>query len=1024
MRVAIILVSCLCLACASASARGKKRHSVAVANLKCEYRINPLGIDVFPPRLSWQLRSALRGQKPTAYQVLVASSPDQLEEGKADLWDSGKVVSDQSIHVDYAGRPLRSRTRCFWKVCVWDRNGEGSDWSDPAMWTMGLLKPEDWRAKWISTEVTPPLLLSAGTLKILKAKYIALDGKASVDVTGHVAGLVKDGRLYFQVRPELLGGDPARGHVKELRVEFEIDGERREASALDFDTISLPEPPYPVPGSRDAPHVRQTFTLDAAPESALAYVNVRGYCELYVNGQKAGDDVLSPAVTGLEKHLLYKTYDISALLKPGSNCVGLWQGHGWCQSQGWKNTKPLIRAQLEIAVGGKKVVIGTDRTWTCASSGYSRLGDWKWNGMGGERIDARREIRGWSEADCPADEWTPVREVPVPPGEVVAQPCSPNRIGAVIPLAACTALAPDTWELDFGVNLTGWVRLRLPMMKPGQRLTLRYADKRLQTLEGDNTPAGRIKPGSPWTVKTPEGPVCYQTYNQIDEFISAGRSSEQFCSKFNYHGFRYVIVQGLASEPAPGDAEALLVESDLETAGSFACSNDLFNRIHKVNLWTLRCLSLGGQTVDCPHRERLGYGDGQTAIEMQIMNRDAAAFYSKWAVDWMAAQKPTGQFPHTAPFFIDSWGGPGWGGLGCVLPWKVHLYYGDRRLLERAYEPMRRYAAFLESKCTDDILRQNSLGKGQFLGDWVPPGRGMDTEKWPGTAACELFNNGYRLYLCEILERSARALGKVKEADQYAAQIERIRPLIHSAFYDARRQQYVTDEQAYQVMPLMTEIVPESLRETVQRRLEDIIMVKNRGHLDTGMLGTYFLIQYLQEAGRNDLLYTIYSQKTYPGWGYMLSQGATTFWEQWNGYWSQIHSCFAGPGSWFYQGLAGIRPDPAAPGFKKIIIKPAVVGDLTWVKCHHDSMYGRIVSNWKRERGTLTMDVVVPPSTTASVYVPVLAVGKKPAKDDTGVTESGKPVSQAQGVKLLRMENGAAVYEIGSGRYCFKSRSR
>lgn len=214
-------------------------------------------------------------------------------------------------------------------------------------------------------------------------------------------------------------------------------------------------------------------------------------------------------------------------------------------------------------------------------------------------------------------------------------------------------------------------------------------------------------------------------------------------------------------------------------------------------------------------------------------------------------------------------------------------------------------------------------------------------------------------------------------------------------------------------MPLMTGIVPGDLRGTILQKLEDGILVKRKGHLDTGMLGTYFLIQYLQETGRSDLLFAIFNQNTYPSWGHMVSQGATTFWEQWNGYWSQIHSCFTSPGGWFYQGLAGIRPDEAAPGFKKIVIKPAAVGDLTWVKAHHDSPYGRIASQWKRDGTLLRLDITLPANTSATVFVPT--------KDAAGVTESGKPAAQAEGVKLLRMENNAAVYAVGSGTYRFQS---
>jgi alpha-L-rhamnosidase len=235
---------------------------------------------------------------------------------------------------------------------------------------------------------------------------------------------------------------------------------------------------------------------------------------------------------------------------------------------------------------------------------------------------------------------------------------------------------------------------------------------------------------------------------------------------------------------------------------------------------------------------------------------------------------------------------------------------------------------------------------------------------------------------------------------------------VHAAFYDAEKQQYVIDEQAYYVMPLMSGITPEALRPVLLKKLEQNILKKNSGHLDTGMLGTYFMMEYLREIGRSDLVFTMFNQTTYPGWGYMLEQGATTFWEQWNGHWSRVHSCFTSPDNWLYQGLAGIQADPEGPGFKKFILKPSVVGDVTWVKAHYDSPYGRVVSNWKLEGGGLEMTVTVPPSTTATVYVP--------ARDPAAVTESGQPVAQAEGVRLLKEEAGTMVFEVMAGTYRFR----
>jgi alpha-L-rhamnosidase len=340
------------------------------------------------------------------------------------------------------------------------------------------------------------------------------------------------------------------------------------------------------------------------------------------------------------------------------------------------------------------------------------------------------------------------------------------------------------------------------------------------------------------------------------------------------------------------------------------------------------------------------------------------------------------------------------------MPWKSYLYYGDRRLLERAYEPMVRYpTVYLESFYPGGGIHREG-GDGGC--DWVAPGIGMTAP--PGT---ELFINCYRVYLMDLLAKSAEVLGRTDEAKHHRTKIQELKALIHSTYYNKNEKLYDSDRQLSQAVPLLMDVVPEDLRGTILKQLEDIILVKNKGHLDTGMLGTYFLLQYLMESGRNDLAYTIINQQDFPGWGYMLSQGATTFWEQWNGSWSQIHSCYVSPGSWFYQGPAGIRPDETGPGFKKIIIKPAVVGDLTWVKCSYNSIHGRIVSNWQREGDQLTITVTIPINTTATVYVP--------AKDAAGVTESNKAAAKAAGVKFLKMENSAAVYAVGSGTYRFQS---
>ncbi len=963
-RLLLILgyVAARCLSAAGA-------EPVRPVSLRCEYLVAPVGVDVVQPRLSWRLESNRRGQKQTAYHLLVASSRDGLEKGVGDLWDSGKVESEQSLYVPYAGKPLISKMTCHWKVRVWDMDGRASDWSDATGWVMGLLKPEDWQARWISAQSMPA---GKDEVTVRKAEYRTLDGSVVVDVTEVVKKELERNKP-VKVDPGVLGGDPARGVLKELAVEYVMNGKPGTARKKDFETLSLSADP-----GQPAPLFRKEFDLAAAPGSALVTVHSPAYFELYINGVKAGKDVLTPAVSNLKAQSFTVTYEVGRLLRPGRNCIGLWLGKGWADTV-------TVRAQLDAVVAGQPVTIGTDTSWQVRKSGLYKIGGHRWNDFGGERLDARELTPVWSRPGLDVADWRSAVPGKAPEGSARAQPCPLNRIGKAIPAASVTRLADGTHEIDFGTALTGWLNLKMPALQPGAIVRMSFADVRRGTQ--------------------------YQHFNQVSEFVSAGGPGEVFEHKFNYAGFRYVVIEGLPSAPSLEDATAMLIESDLEEAGSFECSNDLFNSIHRVNQWTQRSLNLGGYYVDCPHRERMGYGDGQVAAEGFMTSFRADGFYRKWLLDWRLRQMPDGNLPHMAPFGQGG-GGPGWGGLLSAIAWRHFLYYGDALVLQENYDAVRRYVDYLESLCKDGVMRKFG-GQWDFIGDWVPPGRGMDTQNWPSAEAAELFNNCYRINQIMLLKRMAAALGKADDEARCSKLLDDVRPKVYAAFYDAGKQEYVIDEQAYYVMPLMTGVVPEADRGVVLKKLEQNILVKNMGHLDTGMLGTYFMMEYLRDIGRNDLVFTMFNQTAHPGWGYMLEEGATTLWEQWNGHWSHIHSCFTSPDNWLYQGPAGIQADPAAPGFKKVIIKPALVGDLTWVKAHHDSPYGRIVSDWKLETGNLTLDVKISPNTTATVYVPT--------REAASVTESGRPADKAEGVIFLRMESGAAVFEVTSGTYRFQS---
>ena len=330
--------------------------SVRLSDLRCEYQTDPVGMDGTHPRLSWILTSDRRGERQTGYQVLVASTPGGLRKNRGDLWDTGKVASDQSIQLEYAGKPLISRVRCCWKVRVWDRDGAPSPWSAPSTWTMGLLHPGDWRAKWIGTEDAAPASKPVHLL-ITRAVYEAPDGAGSVDVTVRLASLVKPTGLSLIVGNEILGGDPAPNHKKRLRVNYELDGKRFDQTITETDGLSIPEGVAAPTGSLPVPrYLRKSFNIDKPVRRATVYVTALGMYELRLNGEKVGDHLLAPEWTSYHKHLQYQTFDVTSLLRPGANAMGAILGNGWYCGlwQHWPpragiwGDRPWLLAQLEI----------------------------------------------------------------------------------------------------------------------------------------------------------------------------------------------------------------------------------------------------------------------------------------------------------------------------------------------------------------------------------------------------------------------------------------------------------------------------------------------------------------------------------------------------------------------------------------------------------------------------------------------------------------------------------------------------
>jgi hypothetical protein len=527
-------------------------------------------------------------------------------------------------------------------------------------------------------------------------------------------------------------------------------------------------------------------------------------------------------------------------------------------------------------------------------------------------------------------------------------------------------------------------------------------------------PAGAVVRITPAELRKPDGTVDRGSSGGGEaywQYTLAGKGEEEWFPKFFYHGSRYLQVECTAppgmSSPVVESLEGVVVHSASESVGEFSCSSELFNRIRTLVRWAQESNMMSVLT-DCPHRERLGW------LEQYHLNGpslryefDLAALYTKGMNDMADSQTEDGLVPDIAPEYIQFEGGfrdsPEWGSALLLSAWQQYEWTGDRELLRRHYAAMQRYVAYLGSRSRNFIVSHG-------LGDWYdlgpkPPGMAQLTPV-PLTATAFYYADA------EILAKVARLLGYADDAGKYEELTRNIGAAFNQQFFDSAREQYAQGSQCANSMPLAMGLVPAAHRAAVLNAVAQD--VSRRGNaLTAGDVGYRYLLRALAEGGRSDVIYAMNNQSERPGYGYQLKKGATSLTEAWDAgrRSSQNHFMLGHIIEWFYHDLAGVGIDPSVPGFKKIVIKPATPGDLTWVKASYNSIYGKIESHWTLANGKLTLSVAIPANTTAVVYVP--------AKAGAQVTENGKPGDQALGVKFLRSEDGANVYEIASGRYKF-----
>ncbi len=847
----------------------------APAELHCEYQVNPLAVGTAMPRFSWEMLepAGARGEVQSAYRILVASTAAKLESDQGDLWDPGKVNSNATLQVEYAGKALPSMQHAFWKVELWDGGGAASAWSKVGQFSVGLLKPEDWQAKWIA---------------------------------------------------------------------FPND---------DADKKTEPSPCF-----------RKDFAISKPVARATMYICGLGQYELTINGQRSGDTVLGPAWTMFSKTCDYDTIDITAQLKQGANALGVMLGNGMYNVAEYKTANnvrlryskfagtmgvPKLLAQLEIeyADGTRERVI-TDGTWKTTRGPVTFS-----HAYGGEDYDARLEMAGWDSAGFAGANWQATAEVAGPGNgkpRMEASMAPPIRVAKSFTPVKITHPKDGMWVYDFGQNLCGWPIIHVAgaagatvKMTPGELLA------------ADGTVSQSSFHGPTWL-----------------SYTLKGGGEETWHPRFATLGYRYVAVEGAA--PADKSVAAVpqiramtseFIHADVREVGTFASSDDTLNRIHAL-IDSAILSNTQSVLTDCPHREKLGWLEqSQLMCEAIGMNYDVSALYTKMCRDMRDSQTADGLVPNIAPeytVFKDNFrDSPEWGAATVIDPWFLYQTYGDQRILREQYGVMKRYVAYLGTKSTDNLLNHG-------LGDWFDIG-----PKKPGVS--QLTTNSLTssaTYYCDlhIMQQVAEVLHEDADAKQFAILADKVRSAFNAKFFDAATAQYEKGSQTAQSMPVAMGLVDDANRAAVIAKLADVVK-DNKYQVTAGDVGFSYVVRTLTDADRGDVMLKMMLQSDGPGYVAQLKKGATSLTESWDASTGSQNHLMLGHGEmWLYRGLGGIRnsDETGVVAFKKFEIVPEVVGDVASTQVTFHSPRGLIVSSWKRERTHLTLNVTVPPNTSAA----------------------------------------------------------
>lgn len=1007
------------------SIRAENLSPVRVTALTCEHLTDPVGIGNRSPRLSWKLRSDRAGEVQTAWEVCAASSVAGFPAEAPDLWDSGKMVSDQSVLVPWAGKPLNSRSQVFWQVRVWDKDGRPTAWSKVASFELGLLDPAtEWKGKWITADLlrydieqstlAEAFWINAGSIANQAAAVrmafelptnaavhsavvdAAADGRMTLYVNGHA---IQEGftsltaPLHAEIREQLepgkniiaLGSAAVRANIRHDRSEA---GRNAVAARV---LIAM----------QDGRHIE--FNTDGSWRAAVAPGG-----EWYASG---ADDSAWPKATVLAPYPTQPSKYCNTTIGPGRYL-----------RKNFVADKPIIKARLyatalgvyEASINGrrvgddllapgwtdytKRVMVQTYDVTRLIHRGRNAVGAVLGDGWYAGRLgwmglaqygtvpafNAQLEITyadGSKDVIATDDSWK------AGPGEIVG---TDEQWGEVDDAQkAVQHWDQATFDDSVWANAVveesraGGITL-VPQLGPPVRELMELAPQKI-TQHGDawivdfgQNLVGHIR----LTARGPAGHTIAVRHAEMlnfdgslytenlrtalatDRFTLAGAGRETFEPQFTFHGFRYVEITGYPGTLKANAVRAIVVGSDNPLTGTFESSNPDLNRLYENIVWSQRGNFLSVPT-DCPQRdERLGWmGDAQVFAPTAAGNADVAAFFTKWLVDVDDGQGANGDFADVSPRVARPQPAmPVWGDAGVIIPWVMFGTYGDKAFLADNYPFMKRWVDFSKHRSHNLILSGG-------VGDHLAPVR----------TPTEVVDTAYFAHSAQLVARAAALLGQTGDAAKYNQLFRNIRDAFDQYFVSTNGLVRGDTQTAY-LLALQFGLLPDNLRAAAAQRLADD--VEQHGHVTGGFVGNGLICPALTVIGRSDLAWKLVLTNTYPSWLFSVKNGATTIWERWDGWTPERgfqdssmnsfnHYSLGSVGAWLYSGAAGIQPDESSPGYKHFFLAPQFTTRLTHVRATFDSPYGLIVSSWRAEGGELFYDVTVPPNSSATLELPV-----------------------------------------------------